>query len=52
MKVSSFESAATSSMPVDDRQVLVVEADADQRRRAVSQLQGWGYLPVIASSGR
>jgi two-component system response regulator AtoC len=38
-------------MPVDDRQVLVVEADADQRRRAVSQLQGWGYLPVIASSG-
>ena len=36
---------------VDDRQVLVVESDADQQRRVVAQLQSRGYLPTIASSG-
>jgi two-component system response regulator AtoC len=51
MKVSSFEATPPLALPVDDRQVLVVEADPDQRRRVVSQLQQWGYLPVIASTG-
>ena len=51
MKVSSFEATPPLTLPVDDRQVLVVESDADQRRRVVSQLQHWGYLPVISGSG-
>src|SRR4051812_11762165 len=51
MKVSSFEATPPFTLPVDDRQVLVVEGDPDQRRRVVSQLQHWGYLPVIAGSG-
>jgi len=51
MKVSSFESAPPLGASLDDRQVLVVESDLDQRRRVVSQLQTWGYLPVIAASG-
>jgi two-component system response regulator AtoC len=51
MKVSSFEASPPFALPVDDRQVLVVESDPDQRRRVVGQLQHWGYLPVIASSG-
>ena len=51
MKVSSFEATPPFTLPVDDRQVLLVESDADQRRRVVTQLQNWGYLPVIASSG-
>jgi two-component system response regulator AtoC len=51
MKVSSFEVTPPLALPVDDRQVLVVESDPDQRRRVVSQLQHWGYLPVIAASG-
>jgi two-component system, NtrC family, response regulator AtoC len=51
MKVSSYEVTPPVTLAVDDRQVLVVESDADQRRRVVSQLQHWGYLPVIASSG-
>jgi len=51
MKVSSVEATPPVTLAVDDRQVLVVESDADQRRRVVSQLQHWGYLPVIASSG-
>jgi two-component system response regulator AtoC len=51
MKVSSFEAPPPLTLPVDDRQVLVVESDPDQRRRVVGQLQHWGYLPVIAGSG-
>jgi two-component system response regulator AtoC len=51
MKVASLEATPPLTLPVDDRQVLVVETDADQRRRVVTQLQHWGYLPVIASSG-
>jgi two-component system response regulator AtoC len=51
MKVSSFDASPTFSLPVEDRQVLVVEGDPDQRRRVVTQLQAWGYLPVIAASG-
>ena len=33
-----------------DAHVLVVDADADQRRRVVAQLSGWGYTPVPAPS--
>ena len=51
MKVSSVDPSPTFSLPVDDRQVLVVEADPDQRRRVVTQLQSWGYAPVVAPSG-
>jgi two-component system response regulator AtoC len=51
MKTSSAEPAPPPALPVDGRQVLVVEGDPDQRRRVVSQLQAWGYLPVIAGSG-
>src|SRR5712692_4412687 len=51
MKVSSLDATPTSALPVDDRQVLVVESDPDQRRRVVSQLQNWGYLPVMTGSG-
>ena len=49
MKLPSFD-PAVSSVPGTDRHVLVVESDADQRRRVVSQLQGWGYTPLSASS--
>jgi two-component system response regulator AtoC len=51
MKVSSFEEKPPLMLAVDDRQVLVIESDPDQRRRVVSQLQHWGYLPVISGSG-
>src|SRR2546429_4971100 len=34
-----------------DRPVLVVESDADQRRRVTAQLANWGYAPVAAGSG-
>jgi two-component system, NtrC family, response regulator AtoC len=51
MKSSTFEATPPFTLPVDDRQVFVVEADPDQRRRVVTQLQQWGYLPVIANSG-
>jgi two-component system response regulator AtoC len=51
MKVSGFEATPPLTLPVDDRQVLVVDSDPDQRRRVVSQLQHWGYLPIISGSG-
>jgi two-component system response regulator AtoC len=34
----------------DDKNVLIVESDPDQRRRVVAQLQNWGYTPVTAGS--
>ena len=51
MKSSTVEATPPFTLPADDRQVFVVEADPDQRRRVVGQLPQWGYLPVIASSG-
>ncbi len=39
------------SLGSSDRPVLVVENDADQRRRVTSQLSHWGYTPVAAGSG-
>jgi two-component system response regulator AtoC len=35
---------------MSDRNVLIVESDADQRRRVVAQLQHWGYSPVAVSA--
>jgi two-component system, NtrC family, response regulator AtoC len=35
---------------VTESHVLVVEADAEQRRRVVAQLTSWGYAPVPATS--
>jgi two-component system response regulator AtoC len=42
---------ASSAPAAPDRAVLVVESDADQRRRVVSQFAQWGYSPVAAGSG-
>ena len=50
MKVSSVETGPPSTAPPGRRHVLVVEGDADQRRRAVSQLTHWGYTPHAAAS--
>jgi two-component system response regulator AtoC len=36
--------------PPAGRHVLVVESDADQRRRVVSQLSHWGYTPHAAGT--
>ncbi|HEV8640358.1 MAG TPA: sigma-54 dependent transcriptional regulator [Methylomirabilota bacterium] len=35
---------------MNDRNVLIVESDLDQRRRVVAQLQHWGYTPVAVTS--
>ncbi|MGH7393470.1 MAG: sigma-54-dependent transcriptional regulator, partial [Candidatus Rokuibacteriota bacterium] len=35
---------------MSDRNVLIVESDADQRRRVVAQLQHWGYTPVAVTT--
>jgi two-component system, NtrC family, response regulator AtoC len=48
MKASSFDAASPYAIPLTGRQVLVVESDADQRRRVVSQLTSWGYTPLAA----
>jgi two-component system, NtrC family, response regulator AtoC len=48
MKASSFDAASPYAIPLAGRQVLVVESDADQRRRVVSQLTSWGYTPLAA----
>ena len=50
MKASSFDAAAPYATPHAERQVLVVESDADQRRRVVAQLTSWGYTPVAAAT--
>jgi two-component system response regulator AtoC len=41
----------SSAPAAPERAVLVVESDADQRRRVVSQFTQWGYTPVAAGSG-
>src|SRR5712691_4069853 len=43
-------SSAFPAAGLADPHVLVVEADADQRRRVVAQLSSWGYTPVPAPS--
>jgi len=50
MKVSSFEAAPPFPAPPGRRHVLVVESDADQRRRVVTQLAQWGYTPHAAAT--
>src|SRR5262245_239444 len=35
---------------MNDRNVLIVENDLDQRRRVIAQLKQWGYTPVAAAS--
>jgi two-component system response regulator AtoC len=52
MKIPSYDAAPTAfALPSSDRRVLVVENEPDQRRRVVTQLQNWGYVPVAAGSG-
>src|ERR1041384_4720117 len=52
MKIQSYDAAASSiAVPGPDRHVLVVESEPDQRRRVVTQLQHWGYVPIAAASG-
>src|SRR5207249_6414810 len=52
MKFPSFDPSATvPATGGGDRPVLVVESDADQRRRVTAQLANWGYAPVAAGSG-
>ena len=50
MKASSFDAVSPYATPITGRQVLVVESDADQRRRVVAQLTSWGYTPLGAST--
>jgi two-component system response regulator AtoC len=50
MKASSFDAASPYATPIAGRPVLVVESDADQRRRVVAQLTSWGYTPLAAST--
>ena len=50
MKASSFDAASPYVTPIAGRHVLVVESDADQRRRVVAQLTSWGYTPLAAST--
>ena len=51
MKFPGSDPSSTVPATAVDRSVLVVENDADQRRRVVSQLSNWGYAPVAAGSG-
>src|SRR5262245_30172061 len=51
MKFPAVDPSSSFLASGADPHVLVVEADADQRRRVVSQLSGWGYSPVPATSG-
>ena len=50
MKASSFDAASPYATPIAGRPVLVVESDPDQRRRVTTQLAGWGYTPLAAST--
>jgi len=50
MKFPAIEPGPSSPAGGGETHVLVVESDADQRRRVVSQLTGWGYTPVPAGS--
>src|SRR5207245_2038094 len=50
MKVSSFHAVLPFAATSATRPVLVVESDADQRRRVVTQLSNWGYSPLAAGS--
>ena len=50
MKVSSFHAVLPFAATSATRPVLVVENDADQRRRVVTQLSNWGYNPLAAGS--
>ena len=50
MKFPALDPGPSSSAGDGQARVLVVEAEADQRRRVVAQLAGWGYTPVPASS--
>ncbi|HMH50150.1 MAG TPA: sigma-54 dependent transcriptional regulator [Candidatus Acidoferrum sp.] len=50
MALSAPETGFAFPAVATDSHVLVVEADADQRRRVVAQLSSWGYTPVPAPS--
>jgi len=50
MKFPALEPGSSSPAGGGEGHVLVVEADADQRRRVVAQLSGWGYAPLPAAS--
>jgi len=52
MRIPSFDAApSTLATAPAERCVLVVESESDQRRRVVSQLTAWGYVPVAAATG-
>ncbi|MGH7342669.1 MAG: response regulator, partial [Candidatus Rokuibacteriota bacterium] len=50
MKFPALDPSSSFLAGASDPHVLVVEADADQRRRVVAQLSGWGYAPMPAAS--
>ena len=50
MALSAPETSSVFPAGVGDPHVLVIESDADQRRRVVAQLSSWGYTPVPAAS--
>jgi len=50
MKFPAVDPAASLPTASSEMHVLVVESDVDQRRRVVSQLSGWGYIPMAAAS--
>ncbi|MCL6640794.1 MAG: sigma-54 dependent transcriptional regulator [Candidatus Rokubacteria bacterium] len=51
MKFASFDPTPGPLVSGGERPVLIVESDADQRRRVAAQLAHWGYTPVLAASG-
>jgi two-component system response regulator AtoC len=50
MKLTSSDGASAPASASPGRPVLVVESDADQRRRVLTQLTQWGYAPLAAAS--
>jgi two-component system, NtrC family, response regulator AtoC len=51
MKTSSPDSAITTpAFSATERSVLVVDSEPDQRRRVISQLGHWGWVPLAAAS--